>query len=102
MMCFNKRVVGGLAVVALGMLVVAPGVFRTALPLLVMSACPLSMVFMMRGTNRAGGSCAPPARDARAVSGPVAATPRTEVEALRDEVAALRAQLRDETAHPLL
>ena len=100
MMCFNKRVVGGLAVVALGMLVVAPGVFRAALPLLVMSACPLSMVFMMRGTNR--GSCAPPARDARAVSGAVDATPRTEVEALRDEVAALRAQLRDETAHPLL
>ena len=44
--CFNKKVLAGLAVVALGILVVAPNLFLGMLPLLLFAACPLSMLFM--------------------------------------------------------
>jgi hypothetical protein len=45
-LCFDRRVLGGLAVVALGVGVVAPGLIMTALPVLLLAACPLSMVMM--------------------------------------------------------
>jgi len=55
MLCFNKKVIGGLAAVALGTLVVAPQVFGRVLPLLFVLACPLSMVLMMRGMSGGPG-----------------------------------------------
>src|SRR5438552_18909259 len=54
--CINRNVLIGLAVVAGGVLLIAPGAFASLLPLLVVAICPLSMVFMMRGMNR-GKSC---------------------------------------------
>lgn len=45
--CMNKQVLVGLAAIAIGVLVFAPKL-GPALPLLVMAACPLSMVVMMR------------------------------------------------------
>ncbi|MGH2532800.1 MAG: heavy metal-binding domain-containing protein [Thermomicrobiales bacterium] len=54
MMCFNKKVIGGLAIVALGVLVVAPNLFLTALPLLLVAACPLSMLLMGRAMMGGG------------------------------------------------
>ena len=54
--CLNRNVLIGLAVVAGGVLLLAPGAFAAALPLLVLAICPLSMVLMMRGMNR-GKSC---------------------------------------------
>lgn len=56
-MCFNKRVVIGLGVVALGLLALSPRLLGSVAPLLLIAACPLSMVFMMRGMNRDGASC---------------------------------------------
>lgn len=56
-MCFNKRVVIGLGVVALGLLAVSPSLLGSVAPLLLVAACPLSMVFMMRAMNRDGASC---------------------------------------------
>lgn len=53
-MCFNKKVIAGLAVVAVGVVVLAPNLLSRALPFLVLAACPLSMVFMMRGMGRMG------------------------------------------------
>ncbi len=47
--CLNWRVVAGLAVVGVIVLVVAPQFLWAALPLLIVAACPLSMLFMMRG-----------------------------------------------------
>ena len=47
-MCLNWRVVAGLAAVGLGVWIVAPQLVAAVLPLLVLAACPLSMVFMMR------------------------------------------------------
>src|SRR6266852_6112444 len=55
-MCLNWRVLGGLALVALVVLVAAPSLAARALPLLLVAVCPLSMVAMMwamRG-NKAG------------------------------------------------
>ena len=51
--CLNWRVVAGLAVVGLGTWVVAPNLVWAAVPVLVVLACPLSMLFMMRGMGSA-------------------------------------------------
>jgi len=45
-MCFDKRVLGGLGIVGVGVVVAAPNMLATALPLLVVAICPLSMLFM--------------------------------------------------------
>ena len=54
--CLNWKVIAGLAVVGLGIWVVAPTLAWAAVPVLVGLACPLSMIFMMRGMG--GGQCA--------------------------------------------
>ena len=54
-MCFNWKVIGGLAVVGLGIWLLVPSVAAAALPLLLAAACPLSMLLMMRGMQ--GGRC---------------------------------------------
>jgi len=51
-MCFNWKVLAGLAVVGVAILVFAPGATLAVLPLLLLAACPLSMgvmMFAMRG-----------------------------------------------------
>ncbi len=61
-MCLNWKVLIGLAVVAVLVGVVVPQVFWRAIPLLLVLACPLSMVVMMlsmsrmRGTARSGAT----------------------------------------------
>lgn len=57
-MCFNWKVLAGLGVVALGIFLVAPTMVLGALPLLLLAACPLSMLFMMRGMNGMGNHAA--------------------------------------------
>ncbi len=51
-MCLDWRVLTGLAVVGLALWVVAPKMLVGAIPLLIVAACPLSMLFMMRGMGR--------------------------------------------------
>ena len=88
MMCLNRRVVGGLAVVALAVLVFAPSAFGRALPLLVAAACPLGMLMMARSAT---GACH---RKAHEVAEPAAdAIPdaAAEIARLRNEVEQLRA-----------
>ncbi len=53
-MCLNWKVLAGLAAVGLLVLVVAPQFIGVALPLLLVAACPLSMLFMMRGMSGNG------------------------------------------------
>ena len=56
-MCLDRRVLIGLAVAALGIWLLAPQYLAGALPLLVVLACPLSMVAMallMRGSMGGG------------------------------------------------
>jgi len=50
--CLNWKVIGGLAVVGLGIWFVAPNLLVAALPVLLIAVCPLSMVLMMRGMQR--------------------------------------------------
>ena len=45
-MCFNWKVVAGLAAVGVGILILNPQLAARALPLLVVAACPLSMLLM--------------------------------------------------------
>lgn len=100
-MCLNKKVVIGLAAVAGGVLLFAPQAIGAALPLLIVLACPLSMVFMMRGGMAGGESCGTSqAKSASASAGSGAATEgdsqdEAELIRLRAEVDQLRAEMRD-------
>lgn len=55
-MCLNWKVIAGLAVVGLGIWLLAPEFAAAALPLLLVAACPLSMLLMMRGMQGMQGS----------------------------------------------
>ena len=54
-MCFNWKVIAGLAVLGLGAWLWAPSLTVAALPLLLAVACPISMLLMMRGMH--SGRC---------------------------------------------
>lgn len=55
--CLNWKVLAGLVVVGLGVALVAPHALGVALPLLLLAACPLSMLLMMgaMGGMKMGG-----------------------------------------------
>ena len=63
-MCLNWKVLAGLALVAAGVGIYRPDLFGAALPILLLAACPLSMLWMMRSMNHgkdAGTSAQPSA-----------------------------------------
>ncbi len=84
MRCLNWKVIGALAAAGVGIYVFAPGWAAAALPLLIVAACPLSMLLMMRAMGPMG-SCKP-------TDGTDGADDADEVARLRAEVAALRAE----------
>ncbi len=88
MMCLNRKVIGGLAVAALAVLVFAPSAFSRVLPVLLVAACPLGMLLMMRGATGACQRKESEAGQAAAGSTPDAAA---EIARLRHEVEELRA-----------
>ena len=53
-MCIDKRVLIGVAAVAVGIWVAYPQLVASALPFLFVLVCPLSMIFMMRGGGHGG------------------------------------------------
>jgi len=55
-MCLNWKVLAGLAVVAALVGIVAPQFFWGAVPLLLVLACPLSMIVMMLSMSRRRGT----------------------------------------------
>lgn len=83
MKCLNWKVIAALAAVGLGLYALAPGLAAAAVPVLVLAACPLSMLVMMRLMGPMG-SCKT-ADDARG-------TDDDEVAQLRADMAALRAE----------
>jgi Protein of unknown function (DUF2933) len=86
-LCLNWKILAGLAVVGLGVVVVAPNLVWVTLPLLLAAACPLSMLLMMRGMQGGQGQCA---------SQPGQGSRPTGVEPTRDEhLAELKVQLAD-------
>lgn len=50
-MCMNWKVIGGLALVGVGVWAVAPHLLIGAFPLLLIAVCPLSMLLMMKGIS---------------------------------------------------
>lgn len=97
-MCFNKRVLVGLGVVALAVFAFAPGLLGAVAPLLFLAACPLSMVFMMRGMNRSGASCGTEQQGGVAGSEAQRVEGDAKLRELEEEVNRLKAemQLRDQ------
>ena len=81
MRCLDRRVLIGLAGVGLAVLVVRPHWLGAVAPLLLVLACPLSMLFMMR-------------RGASSGTKNTTAEADTELEGLRTEIARLRAEVR--------
>ncbi|MGH9119885.1 MAG: DUF2933 domain-containing protein [Acidimicrobiales bacterium] len=98
-MCLNRKVLLGVGVVALGVLLFARDSLGSALPLLLVAACPLSMVLMMGGMSRAQGrQCGTGgARPSAITRGPV---DQDEVAALRAELAKLRALVTERAPRP--
>lgn len=94
-MCLNWKVVGGLAAAGLGLFLAAPDVATAALPLLVLAACPLSMLLMMGAMGgmkgMKGGQCAsePQTAGARTVITPVE---ESDLARLRARLAAIEAE----------
>ncbi len=89
-MCFNRKVIAGLVVAALGTYLVAPNLLASALPLLLVAACPLSMLLM--GKAMMGGQGTVPATLDSRLDQPIPSP--TEAGLDRDErVAQLQAQL---------
>jgi hypothetical protein len=78
--CLDWRVLIGLAGLGIGIYLVAPGLIAAAIPLLLLAACPLSMLLMMRAM---GGQ----------QSGPGPELPAERVGA--DRAAVLRQELAD-------
>ena len=100
-MCFNWRVVAALAVVGLIIGVVASQLLLGAIPLLILAACPLSMLFMMRGMQggRQSSSQSPQVRPSRIEGN----TREGQIAALKGQLASTQAQLEalsQETAEP--
>ena len=100
-MCFNWRVVAALAVVGLIIGVVASQLLLEAIPLLILAACPLSMLFMMRGMQggRQSSSQSPQVSPSRIEGN----TREGQIAALKGQLASTQAQLEalsQETAEP--
>jgi hypothetical protein len=54
-MCLNWKVLAGLAATGVGVYLVAPDLVLAALPILLLAACPLSMLLMMWGMQQSQG-----------------------------------------------
>lgn len=98
--CYDWRVLTALAALGIGIYFVVPGLVAAALPLLVLAACPLSMLLMMKamGGPQAPSSSAPGAGgvDRVAVLRRELATLGQRQEQLAEELRAIEAAPRDD------
>lgn len=96
-MCFNRKVLGGLAAVALGVWLFAPNLLAGVAPILLVAACPLSMILMMRamsGGQRQRQTEEAPSRAGRAEGH------EAEIARLQAEIERLRAERAAEAPSP--
>ena len=98
--CYDWRVLTALAVLGIGIYLVAPSLVAAALPLLVLAACPLSMLLMMKAMGRpqAPSSSAPEAAGVGRVAAlrHELATLGRRQEQLAEELRAIEAAPRDD------
>ena len=80
--CLNWKIVAGLVAVGLGVLVLVPNLLGTVLPILLVAACPLSMLVMMWSMRGGHGAAQP------AMSSPAAA----DEQPYQERLAVLKAQ----------
>lgn len=91
MKCFNKNVLIGLGVVAVAVLLLEPAWLVGALPLLLLAACPLSMVVMMRAMNgKHNGATAPLSGTGDQLGAATPADADRQITALETELRTLR------------
>ena len=57
--CYDWRVLSALAGVGVGIYLFAPGLLVAALPILLLAACPLSMLLMMKAMSGPSASAQP-------------------------------------------
>lgn len=99
--CFDTRVLIGLAAVAVGVLVFAPRYAATLLPVLVLLACPLSMLIMMRGMGGQAGRQSAGGDGGSSDGGDaVPSSEDAEVRRLQEEINTLKARLHAEQKAP--
>jgi hypothetical protein len=102
-MCLNWKVLAGLAMVGVGIWLLAPGVVGAALPFLLVLACPLSMLLMLgqMGQGRQGNqgmACGEPGAsgntqmDQERASSVVALTPDEHLVELRARLEGVQAE----------
>ncbi|MGH8983353.1 MAG: DUF2933 domain-containing protein [Acidimicrobiia bacterium] len=94
----NPKVLGVVAAVGIGVYLFAPGAIGAAGPLLIALACPVSMLFMIRGM--AGGQRCDTDAGTQPATGTVDAGREVELTRLRAEVDQLRAEIADKQAAP--
>jgi hypothetical protein len=84
--CFDKRVWAGLGVLAVALLLADPRLGWAALPVLAGIACPVSMLFMMRGMGQGSADAQPAPEDPPADAGRAAgiARLRHQIEQLKE------------------
>ena len=58
-MCLNPKVLAGLVVAGVATYLIAPNLIAASLPILLVAACPLSMLLMMWECGRPRGSRRP-------------------------------------------
>ena len=89
-MCFNWKVAAGLTAAAVAVFAFAPNLIGAALPVLIIAACPLSMIVMMRAMSGAS-RCDTPSNGTDSESNTAAASPN-DVARLQAEIDQLRAE----------
>lgn len=88
--CFDKRVLAGLAIVAAAVFVLSPRLLGSVAPILIMAACPISMLVLMgrmTGEDRAAA--------------PGGGQPDRQHRELEEEVNRLKAELALRDQHKL-
>ena len=109
-MCFNKKVIAGLVALGVAVFLLAPSTFSAALPLLILAACPLSMLLMMRSMKGMGGTVGDQSRSGAVSDRDTATTAvdgthgsiaiQAEIDQLKAEKATLEAQLSHDPVVP--
>lgn len=94
--CLNWKVLSGLGVAGVAIYLVAPDLAVAAIPILVLAACPLSMLLMVWSMQRAQEQQTPQEPDVGLVRDERVEQLRTQQAALADQIGALE----QEGAHP--
>ncbi len=94
--CLNWKVLASLAAIGVGIYLFAPDLALAALPILLLAACPLSMLLMMWGMQHTQGQQIPQEPDSGLSREERIAQPRTQQAALAEQLG----ELEREESHP--